>query len=290
MAPKWNNIFLQGFVGMGLVGYNTIKTLIDNYNADIYKDYAEFFPNLTLIDNGRIENQCARIFKKELSKRVFHFLNGPQPRGDEMTSFFLQKIITDIAELNNAHKIDLFVSFGALVNKNLSYSDYQDISYDSKEDLAEKIIALEIEKDRKLYLATTGNPTFDDFVKDVGTVDEIVKETQGIINGLNGVLPAMVGERLKIPTVTIMIETTGTDVRTNNFPILAQFLGLLATKKGLIFLERMFDLDIKLETKIDAILDELKATAKQEIVNFFNKDYSAERSRESEFRNDKMYT
>ncbi len=293
MTTKWNNIILQGLSGLGLVGYNTVKTLIDTYEADVYKDYAEYFPNLTLIDNGTIENQCVRIYDKDLPNKHFQFINGPQPRSDELTSMFLQKVIVDIAEMNKNKKIDLFLSFGAYVTKTLSHGDFQDITYSTKEELAEKILTAEIEKKRNLYIATSGQLIFDDFIKDLGGESDVVKEPGGVISGLNGVLPAMVGERLKIPTATIMIETTGTgaDMRSSNdFPLLAQFLGLLATKRALIFVKKTFGIEENLETKIDTILDELKSTAKQEIITFFDRDNGNDRSRESEFRNDKMYT
>lgn len=295
MTLKFDNIFLQGLVGLGLVGYNTIKTLIDTYEADVYQDYAEFFPNLSIIDNGVIENQCVRIYQKELEagplgKKMFQFLNGPQPRSDELNSFFLQKIISDLKELNKEKKIDLFLSFGAYVTKNITHADFEDVPYSNKEELVNKILDSEIEKQRSLYVATSGHLAFDSFVTDLAVNDKIIKETQGYIAGLNGVLPALIGERLKIPTATIMIETTGTDSRNNNFPVLSQFLGLLATKKALQFIENVFNLDKKLDTKIDTILTELKDTAKQELITFFDKDVSDEKNRESEYRNDKMYT
>ena len=68
MALKFNNVFLQGLVGLGLVGYNTIKNIIDAYEINVFQDYAEFFPNLTIIDNGVIENHCFIIFQKELNE------------------------------------------------------------------------------------------------------------------------------------------------------------------------------------------------------------------------------
>lgn len=293
MTAKYNNVILQGLAGLGLVGYNTIKTLIEAYDADIYKDYAEFFPNMTLIENGHIENQCVRIYQKELPKKNFRFINGPQPRPDELVSNFLQRIIPDIQELHKSNKIDLYLSFGAYVSKVLSHEDFQDIDAFNKEELAEKILNAEIEKKRNVYVATCGNLNFDEFIKEVNGETEVQKEPGGYITGLNGVLPALVGERLNIPTATIMVETTGagTDMRsTSEFPLLSQFLGLLATKRALIFIEKVFDLNLNLETKIDTILNELRSTAKQEIIAFFDRDTIDDRGRGSDFTNDKMYT
>lgn len=293
MASKWNNFFLQGLSGLGQVGYNTIKTLIDTYQAEVDRDYAEYFPNLTLIDNGTIENQCVRLYHKETPDKVFRFLNGPQPRSDELISMLLQKFIRDISELHKNQKIDLYLSFGAYVTKTLSHVELQEQSFSTKEELADHILKSEIEKKRNLYIATSGNLAYDDFIKELKGEDAIVKESGGYIIGLNGVLPAMVGERLKIPTATIMIETTGIgpDIRSSNdFPVLAQFLGLLATKRALTFLEKTFDLEDHLGSKVDSIIEELKSSARQEIINFFDRDNGPDMGREFDYRNDKMYT
>ena len=292
MNSNWNNLILQGLVGHGLVGYNTIKTLIDasEPQPEVVKDYAEYFPSLSFIDNGIIENQCVRLYHKEHAGKSLYYINGPQPRSEEMNSFFLQKIISDIRELHSKQPIDLFISFGALVSKNLSYTDFMDVEYKSTEELAEKILSSEIALERNLRVATCGDLVFDDFAKSLDNPKDLKKESQGYISGLNGVLPALVGERLKIPTVTIMVETTGTDSRTNNFPVLAQFLGLLATKKALQFIQKVFLEGQQLEEKVDKILAELKTAAKQELINYIENDFSAEKNHESDYRNDKMYT
>lgn len=294
MTPKWNNVILQGLSGLGLVGYNTVKTLVEAYDAEVYKDYAEFFPNITVIENARLENQCVRIYQKEIQpKRQFRFINGGQPRSEELSSLFLQKIIADIQELQKGSKIDLFLSFGAYITKTISHEDLQEHMTIPKDELAEKILDAEMKKERNIYIATAGPLFFDDFIKDLESDKTITKEPGGYITGLNGVIPAVIGERLKVPAATVMIETTGagSDIRSpSDFPLLAQFLGLLATKRAVIFLEKTFDLKINLESKIDTILEELKSNAKQEIIALFEKDHGIDRSRTSDFRNDKMYT
>lgn len=292
MNPNWNKVILQGLVGNGLVGYNAIKTLIETFSSDVVKDYAEFFPNISFIDNGIIENQCVRLFFNKINNNEFYLINGPQPRSEEMNSFFLKQIVADIKELHSSKPIDIFISFGALITKNLSYVDFQDIKHDSKEELAEKILFGEIEKDRSLHIATNGSITFENFLEGTNdSSDKLVKETQGFIKGLNGVLPAMVGERLKIPTVTIMVETTGTDPRDNSFPVLAQFLGLLATKKALHFIQNVFiGKNEHIDSKIDSVINDLKDAAKQELINYLDNDFSPDKTREADYRNDKMYT
>jgi len=84
--PDWNEIFLQGLVGLGLVGYNTVKTLVDRFDAKTLMDYAEFYPSLSLIENGEIINQCARVHVMDLASRRFYLLHGPQPRITECYS------------------------------------------------------------------------------------------------------------------------------------------------------------------------------------------------------------
>lgn len=278
---KWNNIFLQGLVGLGLVGYNTVKTLIDELEAKPIKDYAEFFPNLSLIDNGKIENQCVRIFEKSNKDNHFLIMNGPQPRSDEISTLFLKQIMEDVDKINKDNKIDVYLSFGAYVNKNLApFEQIEENKKLSEDELAELVLKHENEKERKLYIATSGYD-FDKFIKTIGiTEEEVMKESQGYISGLNGVLPAMIGERLKIPTATIMIETTGTESRSGTFPILAQYLGFLSTKRALQFLNKTFVLGLDIETKISKLLEEIKDSAKQELIQYIQKDIREEKREE----------
>ena len=143
---KWKNVFLQGLVGRGLVGYNTVKTLIDGLEAQPIKDYAEYFPSLALIDNGVVENQCVRIFEKSMKEEKYNFLimNGPQPRSDELSSFFLKQIIKDIYEYKD--KIDVYLSFGAYVNKNLAPYEIQTEEKLSVDKLADLVLENEMNK------------------------------------------------------------------------------------------------------------------------------------------------
>ena len=108
---KWTKIFLQGLVGQGLVGYNTVKTMIDGLEAKSIQDYAEFFPNLSLIDNGKIENQCVRIFEVNKQDNNFLIMNGPQPRSDELSTMFLQRIMKDIQGYDKQNKIEVYIFF-----------------------------------------------------------------------------------------------------------------------------------------------------------------------------------
>ena len=282
---KWKKIFLQGLVGQGLVGYNTVKTMIDSLEAKSIKDYAEFFPNLSLIDNGKIENQCVRVFETKKNGNNFLIMNGPQPRSDELSALFLQQIMSDIKKFHEENKIEAFLSFGAYVTKNLSPYEVETEKKLNANDLADIVLKNESEKARKLYIATSGFD-FDELVKilEIGE-DEVVKESQGFISGLNGVLPAMVGERLNIPTATIMIETTGTESRTGSFPVLAQYLGFLSTKRALQFLNKTFKLDLDIDTRISKVLDEIKDSAKDEIIAYIERDIQEDkRERESDHR------
>ncbi|MFV2016823.1 MAG: PAC2 family protein, partial [Candidatus Heimdallarchaeota archaeon] len=286
---KWTKIFLQGLVGQGLVGYNTVKTMIDGLEAKSIKDYGEYFPNLSLIDNGKIENQCVRVFEVKKNENNFLIMNGPQPRSDEISSLFLQKVIGDIDEMNEQNKIDVYLSFGAYVTKNLSPYEIETDKKLPASELADLVLKHELEKERKLYIATSGFD-FDKFTKILGIPEqEVVKESQGFISGLNGVLPAMIGERLNIPTATIMIETTGTESsRSANFPALAQYLGFLSTKRALQFLNKTFNFDLDIETRITKVLDEIKDSAKEEIISYIEKDFQEDK-RDTETDHRAMY-
>ncbi|MHA2362360.1 MAG: PAC2 family protein [Candidatus Hodarchaeales archaeon] len=294
MLPNqdWNEIFLQGLVGLGLVGYNTVKTLIDRFDANVIMDYAEYFPNLSLIENGTIENQCARVYTVDISSRRFYLLNGPQPRQDELSSLFLQKFIIDFKRWHKDNPIDIYISFGAFITSMIGPERFKQEGNISSEEIADKLIQEEIKKPRNLFVATCGGMDFEEFSSEiVHPADVVVRETQGYISGLNGVLPALIGERLKIKTATIMVETTGAEISrsTSSTPVLAQFLGLLATRKGLQFLDRLFDIGLDLDTKIDGVIEELLPVARQDIIDTLESGESEfKRDKDTDFR-DKMY-
>ena len=283
--PDWNEIFIQGLVGLGLVGYNTVKTLVDRFDAKTLMDYAEFYPSLSLIENGEIINQCARVHVMDLASRRFYLLHGPQPRSDEVGSLFLQKFIQDFKVWNQETPIDLYISFGAFVTKLISTESLTAEEQEkSPEEMADIILQYELEKSRNLFIATTGGLKFEQFSQDVHPNDVMVRETQSYISGLNGVLPAMIGERLGIHTATIMVETTGVEpTRTNINPALAQLLGLLATRKGLQFLDRLFDMGLDLENRVADIIDQLLPAARKDLITTLqNGDLSDNKKKDSD--------
>lgn len=290
-------IFLQGLVGLGFVGYNTIKTLVDSLEAEVLQDYAEFFPNLSLIDDGAIENQCCRVYHKTYEERDYYLLNGPQPRSDELASLFLQKFISDYRTLEEGSgPVDLYISFGAFVTSMLTPEEMElglDLKVATPEDIAEAVLKYEVEKPRRLFVATCGPLGFDTVATMAGDAEQVVKETQGYISGLNGVLPALIGERLKTPTATIMVETTLTEagrMSSQSAPALTQFLGLVSTKRALEFLRQAFGLDLQLDEKVAKLIEEIQPHAKEDLLTgltFGEAEQEKERT-ENDFR-DKMY-
>jgi hypothetical protein len=271
----WKEFFLQGLVGMGLVGFNTTKFFLNRLESNVSLDYAEFFPNVAIIENGRIENQCARIYQCQHGERRFNALLGPQPRSDELTSLFIQKFVSDFKRIHEESPIDLYISFGAFITEVLPSSN-QDLPIDNTM-LADQIIDQELDKDRKLYIATCGSLDFEEFSLSVQDPrDEIVREPQGFISGLNGVLPAIIGERFDIPVVTIMIETSSAEKFKFNGAI-SQLLGLLASRKGLDFLDHYFDLNMDLSSYLEPVIQEILPLAKQELISSLEKGESKDR-------------
>jgi hypothetical protein len=261
----WKEFFLQGLVGMGLVGFNTTKFFLNKLDSEISMDYAEFFPNVAIIENGRIENQCARIYRSQHGERSFFSLTGPQPRSDELTSLFIQKFVEDFRRIHEESPIDLYISFGAFITEILP-STNKDLPIDNNT-LADQILDQELTKERKLYIATCGSLDFEEFSLSVqDSRDEIVREPQGFISGLNGVLPAIIGERFNIPVVTIMIETSSAEKFRFNGAV-SQLLGLLGSKKGLDFLDHYFDLNMDLSQYLEPIIEEIIPAARQELVS-----------------------
>ncbi|OLS18959.1 MAG: hypothetical protein HeimC3_47750 [Candidatus Heimdallarchaeota archaeon LC_3] len=264
----WKEFFLQGLVGMGLVGFNATKFFLKGLESNnISIDYAEFFPNVAIIENGRIENQCARIYRAHHDLRSFHALLGPQPRSDELTSLFIQKFVNDFRHIHEESPIDLYISFGAFITEILpSSSKFLSEGRTDFTTIADQIINQELNKKRKLYIATCGSLDFEEFSLSVQHPDdEIVREPQGFISGLNGVLPAIIGERFNIPTVTIMVETSSAEKYKFNGAV-SQLLGLLASRKGLNFLDNYFDLKMQLDSYLNPVIEEITPAARQELV------------------------
>ena len=213
-----------------------------------------------------------------------------------MSSLFLQKFLLDFKSWHQNAPIDLYLSFGAYVTSMIGKDNVELRENASTEEIADQLIEHEIEKPRNLYIATAGGLGFEEFSQDLAhPADVVVRDTQGYISGLNGVLPSLIGERLNIKTAAVMVETTGTEITraANNFghlkPALPQFLGLLATRKGLEFLSHLFDISIDLDQKITNLIQELLPIARQDLIETLNKgQLDSRRDKDADFR-DKMY-
>ena len=162
------------------------------------------------------------------------------------------------------------ISFGAFITKTITPEQYGS----EPESIANNIIESELNEKRNLYVATCGGLDYDEFSLSVQhPEDTIIREPQGYISGLNGVLPAVVGERLKIPTVTIMVEASMSDLFQSKNSI-SQFLGLLAANKGLKFIDHYFDLNLNLDLILTPIIEELTGIAKQDIITVLTQESS----------------
>ena len=63
------------------------------------------------------------------------------------------------------------------------------------------------------------------------------------------------------------------------------WLGFLSTKRALQFLNKTFKLDLDIDTRISKVLDEIKDSAKDEIIAYIERDIQEDkRERESDHR------
>ncbi|MHA2295963.1 MAG: PAC2 family protein [Candidatus Hodarchaeales archaeon] len=263
-------ILIQGLTGMGLVAYNIAKQLLEIPSLAFYevKSYSEFFPNVAIVDNGRLSTQALRLYRTEFGERddkYLYVLNGPQPGSDELQAMFMDKFTSDLLEIVNEDQepIDLYISFGAFITS-MQLPFLVDTSNFSTKDFIQKIK----EKDRKLFVATCGGIDIEEFKGKLAQHEcDLVREEDGYITGLNGVLPAVIGEKYGIPSVTIMVETeTFEFLRATSH--LSQFLGLLGTRKGIEFVVDAFDLGVSKSEVLDPInriLTELEPHAIRQI-------------------------
>ncbi len=264
------NIWIQGLAGIGLVGYNIAKTLQTEFNLKLWKSYGIYFPNIAPIENGKIYVNSIRIYNGKIDKnKMLWVVTGPQPDSDALSSLFIQQFIKDLEEINKKHKITMYMAFGAFVTSYLSeVIQHQKNRGGQPIEIVNRIITQEMTKERPLFVATAGNITFDMFVKETKARSfdgELRKEESGYISGLNGVLPALVGEILNIPSIACMIDTCLVDFEGPRGPTgLSLFLGFLASMKGLQFLNKMFDLRLNFEA-LENQIESLSATAKEQL-------------------------
>lgn len=280
MSINWKNIVIQGLSGIGLVGFNISRAFIisDFFEKELIEDFSQFFPNIAIIDDGQIKTQSLKLeqlFMKNKGLKVL-VLNGPQPQSDELATMFMQQYKESLERLNDKKQgsIDIYFSFGAMM-KNLEI-DHKKIFKNEKdiEKYANDFLEKLKDEKRKLFIATAGKINFDEFKKECKNFidpESIVKEREGIITGLNGVLPAFIGQVLQIPVVTIMIETALPEWASANSP-LTQYIGLLSSLAGLEFLKKLMNINYDLERDLLITTETLRPLALSQLIRILSKD------------------
>jgi len=223
---------------MGLVAYNIAKQVLNIPQLEFHevRSYPEYFPNIAIVENGHLSTQALRLYRALLKDDLaLYVLNGPQPGSDELQAMFIEKFTADLLEINEEEPIKLYISFGAFI------TSMQVPVLDPVSITPEEYIDGLINKDRRLFVATCGGIELDNLEEILNPTEcQLVQEENGYITGLNGVLPAVVGEMYGIPAVTIMVETENFEfIRATSH--LSQFLGVLGTKKGMEYVIDAFD-------------------------------------------------
>lgn len=258
-------IFIQGLTGMGLVAYNIAKQVLGFPHLEFHetRSYPEYFPNIAIVENGRLSTQALRLYRAEIDDDLsLYVLNGPQPGSDELQAMFIEKFTTDLLEINEEEPIKLYISFGAFI------TSMQAPVLDPLSNTPEDYIDTLINKDRRLFVATCGGIDLDSLEEILKPTEcNLVQEENGYITGLNGVLPAVVGEMYSIPAVTIMVETENFEfIRATSH--LSQFLGVLGTRKGIEYVIDAFDQGAvrnDILHSLNHIIDELRPLAIQQL-------------------------
>ncbi|MHA2231808.1 MAG: PAC2 family protein [Candidatus Hodarchaeales archaeon] len=243
------NIWVQGLTGMGLVGYHIAGTLLnlgEGVSVQRIQSYAEFFPAISFVDSGNLSMKSINVYRVELGDVNVFVVHGAQPQESTLSYFLLTSFERDMIRWNDENPVDLYLSFGALVE------DFKlGTTIPAEEAEAEKLARERLEEERKMerkfFVATSEILPFDQFKLSVDIDKELLQKSEGYISGLNGVLPAYVGSKLDIPAATVMIQSSipslvgGMGISESH---LGQYLGMCSSLKGLEFLSRIINYDI----------------------------------------------
>lgn len=243
------NIWVQGLTGMGLVGYHIAGTLLnlgEGIAVQRIQSYSEFFPSISFVDSGNLSMKSINVFRVELDDVNVFVVHGAQPQESTLSYFLLTSFERDMIRWNEENPVDLYLSFGALVE------DFKlGTTVPSDETEAEQLARARLEEERnmtrKFFVATSEILPFEQFKLMVDIDDALLQKSEGYISGLNGVLPAYVGDKLDIPAATVMVQSSipslvgGMGISESH---LGQFLGMCSSLRGLEFLSRIIGHEI----------------------------------------------
>ncbi|MFX0090564.1 MAG: PAC2 family protein [Candidatus Hodarchaeota archaeon] len=256
-----NNFFIQGLVGMGLVGYNVADFLQKNLESTVIRSYSEFFPSIAFLDSKAklstktIEVSKANIPNGDSDSNIF-IMHGSQPDEETLSYFFIKAVEKDMRIWNENNPISLYIAFGVTAKEFQIPSSLSGTKTTSKAFLQE-----EKAKHRRIYIAFAGKGAEKHpFIKK--TKKEYLLEPMGegrYITGLNGVLPAYIGEKTGLPVVTAMIEASIPSFDLEN--PLSQFIGLSASRYGIKWLKSFLKFGDRPLNLIDSRLEKLEPLA-----------------------------
>ncbi|MFW9916267.1 MAG: PAC2 family protein [Candidatus Thorarchaeota archaeon] len=264
------NIWVQGLTGMGLVGYHIAGTLL-NLGEEIpvqrIQSYSEFFPSISFVDSGNLSMKSISVFRVELADTNIFIVHGAQPQESTLSYFFLTSFERDMIRWSQEYPVDLYLSFGALV-EDFKLGTAIPAEEAEVEKLARKRLAEERRMERKFFVATSEILPFDQFKLMVDVDEALLQKSEGYISGLNGVLPAYVGNKLDIPSATVMVQSSipslmgGMGISESH---LGQFLGMCSSMRGLEFLSRIINYDIPIDA-LEYSLSRIEDLAAREFV------------------------
>jgi predicted ATP-grasp superfamily ATP-dependent carboligase len=244
---------------MGLVGYHIAGTLL-NLGEEIpvqrIQSYSEFFPSISFVDSGNLSMKSISVFRVELADINIFIVHGAQPQESTLSYFFLTSFERDMIRWSQEYPVDLYLSFGALV-EDFKLGAAVPAEEAEVEKLARKRLAEERRMERKFFVATSEILPL-----------ALLQKSEGYISGLNGVLPAYVGNKLDIPSATVMVQSSipslmgGMGISESH---LGQFLGMCSSMRGLEFLSRIINYDIPTDT-LEYSLSRIEDLAAREFV------------------------
>jgi hypothetical protein len=280
-------VFLQGLTGVGLVGFQVARTFLTAFQAERIRSYPEFFPKFSSVEDGRLSGQNIEVFRIELNDdRRLYVLNGEQPPENVLSSMFIHRFLEDLSRWHAVTPFDLYMSFGA------SFSNFtiQVQNVDMKtEEVVSAAIDREISMLRTLFIAASGELSFDE-IRALASPDahSVEKGREGYITGLNGVLPACVGDHCGIPALTVMVQAQIPDFTSSESP-LYQLCGLCASRAGVAWLLDLFGLEsAAVIQQLDDAIVRLREPASDQLLRMLQAgpqpDANRDRDRESTSR------
>ncbi len=261
-----------------MVGYLAVENLSKEYEERIEKlvTFPDFFPRILTAEQGKMNLQSVKLERLQHDGDILYLLYGPQPDNEIMLYHASQTLLSAISDLHTETPIEVYLSFGAFMR------DFEIPALENEkevEKISEEILRKEYSGKRIIRYAYSGlDPAI--LVKVKAEDFEVLPSEDGVISGLNGFMPAFVSEKLDIPAVSIMIETSIIrELQMANDP-LSTYFGLCASRIGIKFINHVFRLDIS-TSRIEDMIVKISHDAKEELQMLILQASKAKKLRES---------